>query len=80
MPLIVFCFLALAPFVIVLVNAQCGLVPSIRKAMAEKPFLAIFAWAIKSLMSHSGRTVVVDCLNPFQARSVSLCENTQTMT
>lgn len=46
-----------------------GLVPSIRKAMAEKPFLAICV-GIQSLMSHSEENDGVDCLNHFQGNAL----------
>ena len=48
---------------------NAGLVPSIRKAMAEKPFLAICV-GIQSLMSHSEENGGVDCLNHFQGNAL----------
>jgi imidazole glycerol-phosphate synthase subunit HisH len=48
---------------------KTGLVPSIRKAMAEKPFLAICV-GIQSLMSHSEENNGVDCLNHFQGNAL----------
>lgn len=44
---------------------KTGLVPSIKKAMAEKPFLAICV-GIQSLMSHSEENGGVDCLDHFK--------------
>eukprot|EP00487_Bulimina_marginata_P005348 TRINITY_DN23151_c0_g1_i1.p1 TRINITY_DN23151_c0_g1~~TRINITY_DN23151_c0_g1_i1.p1 ORF type:complete len:181 (+),score=26.08 TRINITY_DN23151_c0_g1_i1:107-649(+) len=46
-----------------------GLVPSIQKAMAEKPFLAICV-GIQSLMSHSDENEGVDCLNHFAGNAL----------
>ncbi|QRV25238.1 imidazole glycerol phosphate synthase subunit HisH [Marinomonas foliarum] len=48
---------------------NAGLVPSIKKAMAEKPFLAICV-GIQSLMSHSEENGGVDCLNHFQGNAL----------
>jgi len=48
---------------------KAGLVPSIRKAMAEKPFLAICV-GIQSLMSHSEENGGVDCLNHFKGNAL----------
>lgn len=53
---------------------NAGLVPSIRKAMAEKPFLAICV-GIQSLMSHSEENDGVDCLNHFQGNALFFGEN-----
>ena len=46
-----------------------GLVPSIQKAMKEKPFLAICV-GIQSLMSHSEENAGVDCLNHFAGNAL----------
>ncbi|MGB3600646.1 MAG: imidazole glycerol phosphate synthase subunit HisH [Marinomonas sp.] len=46
-----------------------GLVPSIRKAMAEKPFLAICV-GIQSLMSHSEENGGVNCLDHFKGNAL----------
>ena len=46
-----------------------GLVPSIQKAMAEKPFLAICV-GIQSLMTHSEENGGVDCLNHFAGNAL----------
>ncbi|BFM49687.1 imidazole glycerol phosphate synthase subunit HisH [Marinomonas sp. THO17] len=46
-----------------------GLVPSIQKAMQEKPFLAICV-GIQSLMSHSEENGGVDCLNHFEGNAL----------
>jgi glutamine amidotransferase len=46
-----------------------GLVPSIQKAMKEKPFLAICV-GIQSLMSHSEENEGVDCLNHFAGNAL----------
>ena len=53
---------------------NAGLVPSIRKAMAEKPFLAICV-GIQSLMSHSEENGGVDCLNHFQGNALFFGEH-----
>ncbi|MBM6552237.1 imidazole glycerol phosphate synthase subunit HisH [Marinomonas ostreistagni] len=45
-----------------------GLIPTIQKAMAEKPFLAICV-GIQSLMAHSEENGGVDCLNHFQGNA-----------
>lgn len=45
-----------------------GLIPTIQKAMAEKPFLAICV-GIQSLMTHSEENGGVDCLNHFQGNA-----------
>ena len=48
---------------------RTGLVPSIRKAMAEKPFLAICV-GIQSLMSHSEENDGVACLDHFKGNAL----------
>lgn len=48
---------------------NAGLVPSIRKAMAEKPFMAICV-GIQSLMSHSEENGGVDCLDHFKGNAL----------
>ena len=53
---------------------DAGLVPSIRKAMAEKPFLAICV-GIQSLMTHSEENGGVDCLNHFKGNALFFGEN-----
>ena len=51
-----------------------GLIPSIRKAMAEKPFLAICV-GIQSLMSHSEENAGVDCLDHFKGNALFFGED-----
>lgn len=51
-----------------------GLVPSIRKAMAEKPFLAICV-GIQSLMSHSEENGGVECLDHFKGNALFFGES-----
>ncbi|TDO95949.1 imidazole glycerol phosphate synthase subunit HisH [Marinomonas balearica] len=51
-----------------------GLVPTIRKAMREKPFLAICV-GIQSLMSHSEENKGVDCLGHFDGNALFFGEN-----
>lgn len=53
---------------------KAGLVPVIRKALKEKPFLAICV-GIQSLMSHSEESGGVDCLNHFPGNALFFGEN-----
>lgn len=53
---------------------NAGLVPSIKKAMAEKPFLAICI-GIQSLMSHSEENDGIECLNHFKGDAFFFGEN-----
>jgi imidazole glycerol-phosphate synthase subunit HisH len=48
---------------------KAGLVPSIQKAMREKPFLAICV-GIQSLMSHSEENQGVNCLDHFKGNAL----------
>lgn len=53
---------------------RSGLVPSIRKAMEEKPFLAICV-GIQALMSHSEENGGVDCLDHFKGNALFFGDN-----
>ena len=51
-----------------------GLVPSIKKAMAEKPFLAICV-GIQALMSHSEENGGIECLDHFKGNTLFFGQN-----